>query len=136
MSSSEGVCRNRTSGEPRTHFHFFSFSRNNKPYFLVTSKNKRLTFGVKLKNMNENSYNTRIQVDFSENLFFASSFSAVSIISILTTVLCANNTNYFVKEQYLLLDLCWHTVYKQGTISTLSSSDDVAQLRNEMFRSK
>ncbi|XP_034296748.1 integrin alpha-2 [Pantherophis guttatus] len=50
---------------------------NNKQYFLVTSKNKRLTFGVKLKNMNENSYNTRIQVDFSENLFFASSVSAV-----------------------------------------------------------
>ncbi|KAG8131116.1 hypothetical protein E2320_017684 [Naja naja] len=49
---------------------------NNKEYFLVTNKNKRLTFGVKLKNMNENSYNTRIQVDFSENLLFAS-FSAV-----------------------------------------------------------
>uniref|UniRef100_A0A670YN62 Integrin subunit alpha 2 n=1 Tax=Pseudonaja textilis TaxID=8673 RepID=A0A670YN62_PSETE len=50
---------------------------SNKEYFLVTNKNKRLTFGVKLKNMNENSYNTRIQVDFSENLLFAS-FSAVS----------------------------------------------------------
>ncbi|XP_015670666.1 integrin alpha-2 [Protobothrops mucrosquamatus] len=50
---------------------------NNKQYFLVTSKNKRLTFGVKLKNTNENSYNTRIQVAFSENLFFASSFSVV-----------------------------------------------------------
>ncbi|XP_026522273.1 integrin alpha-2 isoform X2 [Notechis scutatus] len=49
---------------------------SNKEYFLVTNKNKRLTFSVKLKNMNENSYNTRIQVDFSENLLFAS-FSAV-----------------------------------------------------------
>uniref|UniRef100_A0A670YN68 Integrin subunit alpha 2 n=1 Tax=Pseudonaja textilis TaxID=8673 RepID=A0A670YN68_PSETE len=57
----------------------------NKEYFLVTNKNKRLTFGVKLKNMNENSYNTRIQVDFSENLLFAS-FSAVCIISIFTAV--------------------------------------------------
>ncbi|KAL7989049.1 hypothetical protein Chor_007968 [Crotalus horridus] len=50
---------------------------NKKQYFLVTSKNKRLTFGVKLKNTNENSYNTRVQVAFSENLFFASSFSVV-----------------------------------------------------------
>uniref|UniRef100_A0A8C5WPH2 VWFA domain-containing protein n=1 Tax=Laticauda laticaudata TaxID=8630 RepID=A0A8C5WPH2_LATLA len=58
---------------------------SNKEYFLVTNKNKRLTFGVKLKNMNENSYNTRIQVDFSENLLFAS-FSAVCIISIFTAV--------------------------------------------------
>uniref|UniRef100_A0A670YUF0 Integrin subunit alpha 2 n=1 Tax=Pseudonaja textilis TaxID=8673 RepID=A0A670YUF0_PSETE len=77
--------RNGTSRGPRTHFHFSPFSRSNKEYFLVTNKNKRLTFGVKLKNMNENSYNTRIQVDFSENLLFAS-FSAVCIISIFTAV--------------------------------------------------
>uniref|UniRef100_A0A8C6VFZ3 VWFA domain-containing protein n=1 Tax=Naja naja TaxID=35670 RepID=A0A8C6VFZ3_NAJNA len=80
---------------PKTHFHFSTFSRNNKEYFLVTNKNKRLTFGVKLKNMNENSYNTRIQVDFSENLLFAS-FSAVCVTSIFTAVHGANNTNYFV----------------------------------------
>uniref|UniRef100_A0A8D2ILT3 Integrin alpha-2 n=1 Tax=Varanus komodoensis TaxID=61221 RepID=A0A8D2ILT3_VARKO len=41
--------------------------------FIVSSKNKRLIFGVKLKNNNENAYNTRIQIAFSKNLFFASS---------------------------------------------------------------
>ncbi|XP_062984155.1 integrin alpha-2 isoform X2 [Elgaria multicarinata webbii] len=44
-----------------------------KPHFIVSSKNKRLIFSVKLSNKNENAYNTRIQIAFSENLFFASS---------------------------------------------------------------
>uniref|UniRef100_A0A8C3T928 Integrin alpha-2 n=1 Tax=Chelydra serpentina TaxID=8475 RepID=A0A8C3T928_CHESE len=41
--------------------------------FIVSSKNRRLTFSVKLRNKKENAYNTRIQATFSENLFFASS---------------------------------------------------------------
>ncbi|XP_012577229.1 PREDICTED: integrin alpha-2 [Condylura cristata] len=40
--------------------------------FIVSNKNKRITFSVKLKNKKEIAYNTGIVVDFSENLFFAS----------------------------------------------------------------
>ncbi|KAM5264395.1 integrin alpha-2 [Ctenodactylus gundi] len=41
--------------------------------FIVSNKNKRLTFSVTLKNKRENAYNTGITANFSENLFFASS---------------------------------------------------------------
>ncbi|RMB95396.1 hypothetical protein DUI87_28117 [Hirundo rustica rustica] len=44
-----------------------------KQQFIVSSKNRRLTFNVKLRNKKENAYNTRIQATFSDNLFFASS---------------------------------------------------------------
>ncbi|XP_074851682.1 integrin alpha-2 [Carettochelys insculpta] len=44
-----------------------------KQPFIVSSKNRRLTFSVKLRNKKENAYNTRIQATFSDNLFFASS---------------------------------------------------------------
>ncbi|KAK2529713.1 Itga2 [Columba livia] len=44
-----------------------------KQQFVVSSKNRRLTFNVKLRNKKENAYNTRIQATFSDNLFFASS---------------------------------------------------------------
>ncbi|NXV37195.1 ITA2 protein, partial [Rissa tridactyla] len=44
-----------------------------KQQFVVSSKNRRLTFNVKLGNKKENAYNTRIQAAFSDNLFFASS---------------------------------------------------------------
>ncbi|VCW66647.1 unnamed protein product, partial [Gulo gulo] len=40
--------------------------------FIVSNQNRRLTFSVTLKNKRESAYNTRIVVDFSENLFFAS----------------------------------------------------------------
>ncbi|XP_049625013.1 integrin alpha-2 [Suncus etruscus] len=40
--------------------------------FIVSNKNKRLTFSVTLSNKKESAYNTRIVVDFSENLYFAS----------------------------------------------------------------
>ncbi|NXV83904.1 ITA2 protein, partial [Atlantisia rogersi] len=46
-----------------------------KQQFVVSSKNRRLTFNVKLRNKKENAYNTRIQATFSDNLFFASSSS-------------------------------------------------------------
>ncbi|NXG56479.1 ITA2 protein, partial [Hemiprocne comata] len=46
-----------------------------KQQFIVSSKNRRLTFNVKLRNKKENAYNTRIQAAFSDNLFFASSSS-------------------------------------------------------------
>ncbi|XP_058536194.1 integrin alpha-2 [Ochotona princeps] len=41
--------------------------------FIVSNQNKWLTFSVTLKNKKESAYNTRIVIDFSENLFFASS---------------------------------------------------------------
>ncbi|XP_010226020.1 PREDICTED: integrin alpha-2-like [Tinamus guttatus] len=46
---------------------------DSKYQFIVSSKNRRLTFNVKLRNKKENAYNTRIQATFSDNLFFASS---------------------------------------------------------------
>ncbi|NWT48038.1 ITA2 protein, partial [Chroicocephalus maculipennis] len=38
-----------------------------KQQFVVSSKNRRLTFNVKLGNKKENAYNTRIQATFSDN---------------------------------------------------------------------
>ncbi|XP_042307701.1 integrin alpha-2 isoform X2 [Sceloporus undulatus] len=52
-------------------------TNNGKQPVIISSKTKRLIFGVKLRNKNENAYNTRIQIAFSENLFFASSSSPV-----------------------------------------------------------
>ncbi|XP_021036074.1 integrin alpha-2 isoform X2 [Mus caroli] len=40
--------------------------------FIVSNKNKRLTFSVILKNRGESAYNTVVLAEFSENLFFAS----------------------------------------------------------------
>ncbi|XP_034855336.1 integrin alpha-2 [Mirounga leonina] len=40
--------------------------------FIVSNQNRRLTFSITLRNKRESAYNTRIVVDFSENLFFAS----------------------------------------------------------------
>nr|XP_008101009.1 PREDICTED: integrin alpha-2 [Anolis carolinensis] len=52
-------------------------TNNGKQPVIINSKNKRLIFGVKLRNKKENAYNTRIQIVFSGNLFFASSSSPV-----------------------------------------------------------
>ncbi|NXY43138.1 ITA2 protein, partial [Ceuthmochares aereus] len=59
-----------------------------KQQFVVSSKNRRLTFNVKLRNKKENAYNTRIQASFSDNLFFASS----SLPSDGTEVSCQTGT--------------------------------------------
>ncbi|KFO88714.1 Integrin alpha-2, partial [Buceros rhinoceros silvestris] len=59
-----------------------------KEQFVVSSKNRRLTFNVKLRNKKENAYNTRIQAAFSDNLFFASS----SLPSDGTEVSCQTGT--------------------------------------------
>ncbi|KAF6124904.1 integrin subunit alpha 2 [Phyllostomus discolor] len=40
--------------------------------FVVSTQNRRLPFAVTLRNQRESAYNTRLVVDFSENLFFAS----------------------------------------------------------------
>lgn len=52
-------------------------THNDKQHFIVNSKNKKLVFNVKLRNKKENAYNTRIQIAFSQNLFFASSSAPV-----------------------------------------------------------
>ncbi|NWU68358.1 ITA2 protein, partial [Pterocles burchelli] len=59
-----------------------------KQQFVVSSKNRRLTFNVKLRNKKENAYNTRIQATFSENLFFAS----LTLLSDGTEVSCQTGT--------------------------------------------
>ncbi|NXT49248.1 ITA2 protein, partial [Pluvianellus socialis] len=59
-----------------------------KQQFVVSSKNRRVTFNVKLRNKKENAYNTRIQTTFSDNLFFASS----SLPSDGTEVSCQTGT--------------------------------------------
>ncbi|XP_075582089.1 integrin alpha-2 isoform X1 [Pelecanus crispus] len=61
---------------------------DSKQQFVVSSKNRRLTFNVKLRNRKENAYNTRIQTTFSDNLFFASS----SLPSDGTEVSCQTGT--------------------------------------------
>ncbi|XP_025918511.1 integrin alpha-2 isoform X1 [Apteryx rowi] len=61
---------------------------DSKQQFVVSSKNRRLTFNVKLRNEKENAYNTRIQATFSDNLFFASS----SLPSDGTEVSCQTGT--------------------------------------------
>ncbi|XP_077203207.1 integrin alpha-2 [Paroedura picta] len=70
-------------------------TKNDKDQFIISSKNKRLTFGVKLRNKKENAYNTRIQIAFSENLYFASSSAPVDgtevscqVTTIHTLVIC------------------------------------------------
>ncbi|XP_074669815.1 integrin alpha-2 isoform X1 [Strix aluco] len=63
-------------------------ANDGKQQFVVSSKNRRLTFNVKLRNKKENAYNTRIQATFSDNLFFASS----SLPSDGTEVSCQTGT--------------------------------------------
>ncbi|KAM8960865.1 integrin alpha-2 [Pelodytes ibericus] len=43
--------------------------------YIVNSKNRQLLFQVTLTNKKENAYNTKLNIVFSENLFFASSTS-------------------------------------------------------------
>ncbi|KFP26164.1 Integrin alpha-2, partial [Colius striatus] len=59
-----------------------------KQQFVVSSKTRRLTFNMKLRNKKENAYNTRIQTTFSDNMFFASS----SLPSDGTEVSCQTGT--------------------------------------------
>uniref|UniRef100_A0A663N4H1 Integrin alpha-2 n=1 Tax=Athene cunicularia TaxID=194338 RepID=A0A663N4H1_ATHCN len=63
-------------------------ANDGKQQFVVSSKTRRLTFNVKLRNKKENAYNTRIQATFSDNLFFASS----SLPSDGTEVSCQTGT--------------------------------------------
>ncbi|KAJ6650957.1 hypothetical protein lerEdw1_001410, partial [Lerista edwardsae] len=52
-------------------------THNGKQHFIINSKNKKIIFNAKLRNKNENAYNTRVQIAFSQNLFFASSSAPV-----------------------------------------------------------
>uniref|UniRef100_A0A8D2KRC2 Integrin alpha-2 n=1 Tax=Varanus komodoensis TaxID=61221 RepID=A0A8D2KRC2_VARKO len=81
--------------------------------FIVSSKNKRLIFGVKLKNNNENAYNTRIQIAFSKNLFFASSAPPVDgsevscqMTAITHFVVCRVSYPVFKRRQQVHLSSC------------------------------
>uniref|UniRef100_A0ABM5FTY2 Integrin alpha-2 isoform X1 n=1 Tax=Pogona vitticeps TaxID=103695 RepID=A0ABM5FTY2_9SAUR len=80
-------------------------THNGKQPFIVSTKNKRLIFGVKLRNKNENAYNTRIQIAFSENLFFASSSSPVDG----TDVSCQMTP----AQQFVICQISY-PVFKQG----------------------
>ncbi|KAM6111502.1 LOW QUALITY PROTEIN: integrin alpha-2-like [Phoenicopterus ruber ruber] len=59
-----------------------------KQQFVVSSKTKRITFNVKLRNKKENAYITRVQATFSDNLFFVS----LSLLSDGTEVSCHTGT--------------------------------------------
>ncbi|XP_007890393.1 integrin alpha-2 [Callorhinchus milii] len=50
--------------------------------YIVHSKNKQLTIDVKVSNKKENAYNTKVFVQFSSNLYFASSvlFGATEVL--------------------------------------------------------
>ncbi|XP_015274491.1 PREDICTED: integrin alpha-2 [Gekko japonicus] len=80
-------------------------TNNDKEQFIVSSKNKRLTFSVKLRNKKENAYNTRIQIAFSENLFFASSSAPVDG----TEVSCQMTTTH-----QLVICQISYPVFKEG----------------------
>ncbi|XP_044302207.1 integrin alpha-2 isoform X1 [Varanus komodoensis] len=83
--------------------------------FIVSSKNKRLIFGVKLKNNNENAYNTRIQIAFSKNLFFASSAPPVDgsevscqMTAITHFVVCRVSYPVFKRRQQVSFDVIFN----------------------------
>ncbi|KYO29094.1 hypothetical protein Y1Q_0009894 [Alligator mississippiensis] len=76
-----------------------------KQPFIVSSKNRRITFTVKLRNEKENAYNTRIQATFSENLFFSSS----SVSSDGTEVSCQVGT-----AQESVICQISYPVFKEG----------------------
>lgn len=46
---------------------------------LVSSKNRRLSFDVSVRNRKENAYNTRVIATYSKNLFYASITPPVSV---------------------------------------------------------
>ncbi|KAJ7334994.1 hypothetical protein JRQ81_012935 [Phrynocephalus forsythii] len=87
-------------------------TNNGKQPFIVSSKNKRLIFGVKLRNNKENAYNTRIQMAFSENLFFASSSPPVDgtdvscqMTAVKQFVICQINYPVFKQGQQVAFDI-------------------------------
>ncbi|XP_048358571.1 integrin alpha-2 [Sphaerodactylus townsendi] len=82
-------------------------TNNDKEHFIVSSKNKRLTFTVKLRNKKENAYNTRIQIAFSENLFFASSSAPVNgtEVSCRVSTICQISYPVFKEGQQVSFDI-------------------------------
>uniref|UniRef100_A0A8D0DZM6 Integrin alpha-2 n=1 Tax=Salvator merianae TaxID=96440 RepID=A0A8D0DZM6_SALMN len=64
--------------------------------FIVSSKNKKLIYSVKLKNGKENAYSTRIHIAFSEALLFASTSSSVNETEISYQM---SNTKQFIAYQ-------------------------------------
>lgn len=75
----------------------FLFTCHRDQPFIVSNQNKRLTFSVMLKNKRESAYNTRLVIDISENLFFASWTAPVGDDTLCSLLL------------YLLLVVNWHS---------------------------
>ncbi|ELW65711.1 Integrin alpha-2 [Tupaia chinensis] len=108
--------------------------------FIVSNQNKRLTFLVTLKNQKESAYNTRIVVEFSENLFFAS-FSmpvdgtevACQVASSQTSVACGVGYPALKQEQQVTFtinfDFNLQNLQNQASVSFQALSE--SQEENE-----
>uniref|UniRef100_A0A8C8R7L4 Integrin alpha-2 n=1 Tax=Pelusios castaneus TaxID=367368 RepID=A0A8C8R7L4_9SAUR len=106
-----------------------------KQPYIVSSKNRRLTFSVKLRNKKENAYNTRIQATYSENLFFASSSlpaDGTEVSCQMGTghklVICQINYPVFKAGQQVLLRFCYlsytyHNAFKQVPLHNESTEE-------------
>nr|XP_033787403.1 integrin alpha-2 isoform X2 [Geotrypetes seraphini] len=99
---------------------------DNKQLYIVNNKNRRLSFRVNLLNKKENAYNTRIDVIFSENLFFASS----SLPTDGTEVLCQTG-----KYQELVSCQVGYPVFRKGQQVSFDISFDfnLKHLQNTVF---
>ncbi|XP_009903366.2 integrin alpha-2 [Dryobates pubescens] len=116
-----------------------------KQQFVVSSKTRRLTFNVKLRNKKENAYNTRIQATFSDNLFFASSSlpSDGTEVSCQTgtaqsTVICQISYPVFRRGQQVSFDISFDfnlkNLQNMAVLSfrALSESEEEQELDNQV----
>ncbi|NWH77480.1 ITA2 protein, partial [Piaya cayana] len=116
-----------------------------KQQFVVSSKNRRLTFNIKLRNKKENAYNTRIQATFSDNLFFASSSLptdgtevSCQIGTAQSTVICQISYPVFRTDQEVSFDISFDFNLKNLqneavlSFSALSESKEEQELDNHV----
>ncbi|XP_053152096.1 integrin alpha-2 isoform X2 [Hemicordylus capensis] len=120
-------------------------TNNGKEPFIFSSKNKMLVFSVKLRNKKENAYNTRIQVAFSESLFFAS-FSAPAdgtdiscqMTAVRQLVVCQINFPVFKAGQQVSFDISFDVNLKNLqnvadlSFQALSASNEADDTNNQV----
>ncbi|NWU98133.1 ITA2 protein, partial [Upupa epops] len=116
-----------------------------KQQFVVSSKARRLTFNMKMRNKKENAYNTRIQATFSDNLFFASSSLpsdgtevSCQIGTAQSTVICEISYPVFRTGQQVSFDISFDFNLKNLqnvavlSFHALSESKEDQELDNEI----
>ncbi|CAH2296365.1 integrin alpha-2 [Pelobates cultripes] len=80
--------------------------------YIISNKNRQLLFQVTLTNKEENAYNTKLNVVFSENLFFASSTSPsdgtevlCQVGSVQNSISCLVGFPFLKKDQKVTFDI-------------------------------